>query len=307
MKQIIILIISLINLISCNSQVSKTISNFEKLNLIQNEIENNSTNEKTYKSLDSLKNVTDGADAELYIEIYKNAIIYDTEELLKFLNNNNKKIDENVVIFFRQDKNIYNLINEKLNRKIKKSFIYDSDGYTNLRREKNTDSKIITTINTGEEIDIIDNTDKWFLVETKEGKLGYVHNSRIRYKNGNESISGKWNANSECKNPIGIEIMKNEELIICVEPNQYYIHLSKVNSNDNIISYRLKSIKGPVGEDVFSEAYINDSTVVTLERKDNFKIKLNWLGYYNKINGERQYSEALISNQNPVILYKCDK
>nr|WP_302846552.1 SH3 domain-containing protein [Cellulophaga baltica] len=185
--------------------------------------------------------------------------------------------------------------------------MYDSDGYTNLRREKNTDSKIITTINTSEEIDIIDNTDKWFLVETKEGKLGYVHNSRIRYKNGNESISGKWNANSECENPIGIEIMKNEELIICVEPNQYYIHLSKVNSNDNIISYRLKSITGPVGEDVFSEAYINDSTVVTLERKDNFKIKLNWLGYYNKINGERQYSEALISNQNPVILYKCDK
>ncbi len=96
-------------------------------------------------------------------------------------------------------------------------------------------------------------------------------------------------------------------MIICVEPNQYYIYLTKVNSNDDIISYRLKSITGSVGEDIFSKAYINDSAVVTLERKDNFKIKLNWLGYYNKVNGQRQYSEALISNQNPVFLYKCDK
>ena len=307
MKRIIILIILLINLTSCNSQVSKTISNFDKLNLIQIDIENNSANEKTYKSLDSLKNVADGADAELYIEIYKNAIINDTEQLLKFLKNNNKKIDEDVVVFFRQDKNIYNLINKKLDRIIKKSFIYDPDGYTNLRRNKGTNSKIITKINTGEEVDIIDNTDNWFLVETKAGKLGYIHNSRIRYKDSNISILGKWGVNTECENPIGIEVISNKELIICVEPNQYYIHLTKLNDDHNIISYKLKSIEGVTGKDVFSEAYINSTVIATLENEDVSKIKFNWLGYHNKINGERQYSEPLISNQNPVFLHKCDK
>lgn len=116
MRRIIILIILLINLVSCNSQVSKKISNFEKLSKIDNQIKEKLTDERTYKSLDSLKNVVDGADAELYIETYKNAIIYDTDKLLSFLKLNNKKIDEDVVSFFEQDQKIYNEITQKLSR-----------------------------------------------------------------------------------------------------------------------------------------------------------------------------------------------
>lgn len=121
----------------------------------------------------------------------------------------------------------------------------------------------------------------------------------------NKILTGTWRADSICKNPIGIEIAKNEELIICVEPNQYYIHLIKISNDNDVINYKLKNIEGSVGKDVYSEAYINNNVVAFLKRIDNNSIEFNWLGFYNKINDERQYSEPLISSTNPVILYKC--
>lgn len=58
--------------------------------------------------------------------------------------------------------------------------IEDPDGYTNLRKEKNTVSDVLQKIKSGEYIDVLDNTGDWFLVKTKEGKKGYVHKSRIK-------------------------------------------------------------------------------------------------------------------------------
>ncbi|WP_282630092.1 SH3 domain-containing protein [Empedobacter sedimenti] len=67
---------------------------------------------------------------------------------------------------------------------IKNSFvknnIQDPDGYTNLRKEKNVQSAIIQQIKSGEHIEVLDNSNDWFLVQTKEGKEGYVHKSRIK-------------------------------------------------------------------------------------------------------------------------------
>lgn len=56
----------------------------------------------------------------------------------------------------------------------------DPDGYTNLRKEKNTTSEVLQKIKSGENIDVIDNSGDWFLVKTKEGKEGYVHKSRVK-------------------------------------------------------------------------------------------------------------------------------
>jgi len=182
MNRIIILTILLINFVSCNSQQGKNICNFKKLNRIQFQIDNHTTNEKSYNSLDSLRKVVDGADAELYVETYKNAIIYDTNEFLNYLRKNHKKIDDNVLDFFRQDEEIFKLINKKLKsneKNVEKGYIYDSDGYTNLRKHKNKNSEIIQKINHKEEITILDDSDNWWLVETKENNKGYVHKSRI--------------------------------------------------------------------------------------------------------------------------------
>lgn len=58
--------------------------------------------------------------------------------------------------------------------------IYDPDGFTNLRKEKNSSSEILQKIKTGSEIEVLDNSSDWWLIQTKEGKEGYVHKSRIK-------------------------------------------------------------------------------------------------------------------------------
>lgn len=61
-------------------------------------------------------------------------------------------------------------------------FILDPDGFTNLRKEKNTSSEILQKIKSGSIIEVLDNSGDWFLVKTKEGNRGYVHKSRIKSK-----------------------------------------------------------------------------------------------------------------------------
>ncbi|MFK7050606.1 SH3 domain-containing protein [Flavobacterium davisii] len=73
------------------------------------------------------------------------------------------------------------LIKIKIEKLFHSNKIYDKDGYTNLREDKSANSKVTTKINSGEYISVITNSDEedWCLVETKDGKKGYVHKSRI--------------------------------------------------------------------------------------------------------------------------------
>lgn len=59
-------------------------------------------------------------------------------------------------------------------------YIQDADGYTNLRKDKSSSSPILQKINTGEQIEVLDQSGDWWLVISKEGKKGYVHKSRIK-------------------------------------------------------------------------------------------------------------------------------
>ena len=65
--------------------------------------------------------------------------------------------------------------------------ISDPDGYTNLRTDKNPQSGILQKITTGEEIEVLDNTGDWWKVKSKNGKIGYVHKSRIKPSSNNLS------------------------------------------------------------------------------------------------------------------------
>lgn len=58
--------------------------------------------------------------------------------------------------------------------------IQDADGYTNLRKDKNSSSPILHKINSGEHIEVENQNGDWWLVISKEGKKGYVHKSRIK-------------------------------------------------------------------------------------------------------------------------------
>ena len=61
-------------------------------------------------------------------------------------------------------------------------YIEDPDGYSNIRADKSTSSKILDKVKSGEKIDVLDDTSNWYLIKTKEGLKGYVHKSRIKIK-----------------------------------------------------------------------------------------------------------------------------
>lgn len=60
--------------------------------------------------------------------------------------------------------------------------IVDKDGFTNLRKEKNSLSEILQKIISGSQVEVLDNSGDWWLVQTKEGKKGYVFKTKIMVK-----------------------------------------------------------------------------------------------------------------------------
>uniref|UniRef100_UPI00404735F8 SH3 domain-containing protein n=1 Tax=Flavobacterium sp. TaxID=239 RepID=UPI00404735F8 len=62
---------------------------------------------------------------------------------------------------------------------IKSYKILDPDGYTNLRSGNDTHSLVIAKINTGTQIEVLNDSGNWWYIQTKDGKKGYVHKSRI--------------------------------------------------------------------------------------------------------------------------------
>lgn len=79
---------------------------------------------------------------------------------------------------FLRLKEYLEVIHQSENDKV--ATIQDPDGYTNLRKDKNTTSEVLQKIQSGEQVEILDNSGDWYLVRTSEGKQGYVHKSRVK-------------------------------------------------------------------------------------------------------------------------------
>ncbi|WP_394773619.1 SH3 domain-containing protein [Flavobacterium sp.] len=58
--------------------------------------------------------------------------------------------------------------------------IHDSDGYTNLRKEKNSASTIIEKVKSGEKIEVLDGSGEWWFVITKSENKGYIYKTKIK-------------------------------------------------------------------------------------------------------------------------------
>ncbi|UHO37073.1 SH3 domain-containing protein [Chryseobacterium capnotolerans] len=104
-------------------------------------------------------------------------ILIDTE------NNIKEKVQENKSDGYESyiiSNSKINQISQYLKEKYSLNKIADPDGYTNLRKDKNTSSEVLQKVKSGEHIEVLDNTGDWFLVKTKEGKEGYIHKSRIK-------------------------------------------------------------------------------------------------------------------------------
>ena len=57
--------------------------------------------------------------------------------------------------------------------------VSDKDGYVNMRQAPNSSSTIVTKLNNGTKLDILDASSNWWKVST-EGKEGFIHKSRIQ-------------------------------------------------------------------------------------------------------------------------------
>lgn len=104
-------------------------------------------------------------------------IVSETEQVSK------NKIQENKKDGYESylaSKSKINQISHLLKTEFHSNKINDPDGYTNLRKDKNTSSEVLQKIKSGEYIEVLDNSGDWFLVKTKDGKQGYVHKSRVK-------------------------------------------------------------------------------------------------------------------------------
>lgn len=101
---------------------------------------------------------------------YKESIINNGFYNLKMLREYTEKVYENNKS--NLDNNDISIVN----------YIQDPDGYTNLRKEKSTKSEIVKQLKNGEEVEVLNTSDKWYLIKTREGKEGYVYYDRIKIK-----------------------------------------------------------------------------------------------------------------------------
>ncbi|WP_281631992.1 SH3 domain-containing protein [Flavobacterium luteolum] len=58
--------------------------------------------------------------------------------------------------------------------------VIDPDGYTNVRKDKNSTSAIIEKIKSGERVEILNDSENWWLIKTNSGKKGYVYKTKIK-------------------------------------------------------------------------------------------------------------------------------
>ena len=66
----------------------------------------------------------------------------------------------------------------------RKGFIYDSDGWTNLRQLPSATSKIITRIANDTEIIILNQSGNWYQIKTKNNIIGFIYKENF-LENGN--------------------------------------------------------------------------------------------------------------------------
>lgn len=58
--------------------------------------------------------------------------------------------------------------------------IDDPDGFTNLRSQKSASSEVVARVNQGEQFFTYPQEGRWWQVMTSDGKVGYMHVSRIK-------------------------------------------------------------------------------------------------------------------------------
>ncbi|MCG8187053.1 hypothetical protein J2Q04_13340 [Tenacibaculum finnmarkense genomovar finnmarkense] len=102
------------------------------------------------------------------IEVFRKKDFYGIEDLKDFTDN-----------FYKPQNKRFGLSSLGPDPYISYGVINDPDGYTNLRHGKESSSKVIKRVKTGEKFGIETNKGTWWIVVTEDGSRGFMHRSRI--------------------------------------------------------------------------------------------------------------------------------
>lgn len=141
------------------------------------------TLDKVISDIVQNKNAYKNADESTAVLLNELALSGMTGSIDYFLNGNPSYLDTlQKEQFFQQGKlkeYVENMYGAAENEVSDIYFIRDADGYTNLRKEKNTASAILEKIPSDQQINILNNEGDWWQVQTQSGKKGFVHQSKI--------------------------------------------------------------------------------------------------------------------------------
>lgn len=184
---------------------------------------------------------------------------YFDKEDLKYPQKLNLVLDESMrnkaMLVFEKIKKERNSVPENVSKNKQNKFeIFDKDGYTNLRADKNSSSKIIDKLISGEEIKIIESLDDWWYIKTKTGKTGYVHKSRVRVKEENNSIL--YNINTFKKD------LQNKGYVISIEKK---CDLNQDGQEDELLIFEPKQLAINSGTDIT----MNSPVCILLNKGNN--------------------------------------
>lgn len=82
---------------------------------------------------------------------------------------------------------VYTTLNEPNTEKIteqkkRSGFIYDQDGWTNLRQLPSSDSRIIARLANDTEIFILNQSGNWYQIQTKNNVVGFIYKDNFLEK-----------------------------------------------------------------------------------------------------------------------------
>jgi len=80
---------------------------------------------------------------------------------------------------FNTDKNIF-LINQNKDSKRQFAFIDDPDGWVNLRTKPTISAQVLTKIENGYRVEILERSGNWYKVKTYIDDIGYIYSDRLQ-------------------------------------------------------------------------------------------------------------------------------
>ncbi len=260
---------------------------------LSNKTEVNKVNVNEHLTLELKKNSSKNSQIILYTKI--NNIIKDSTTIFKI--EQNKKKNQGILCFLENGLTLWKL----------ETFSIKNENETYLGIKHWTKHKINPA--TGK-IDLIEELNPASGVNEESSEANEVedeenisNNKEINYSF--NTLKGSWSY--DCENASSLKI-NNAELVIPVIFNQYYIHLTRIDKKNDagVFKYKLESMEGSGAEDETSKDYFNDTEIAIVKIIDNNTIEFNWLGFYNKSNKQRQYTDPHFGDQNPIILKKCE-